>query len=153
MFAFADDGGPGDPDVRVIVDEMGLRGWILGAQPGHGGPPTAHMCVMSVHEPQVEQFLADLAASVQAARAVGRVQIDPDLLALARSIDPAELPPEAVGTMLAVAGISLEGADLPDRRATLNAIIDAAPGPLVERLLVEVLGQVLRPSAQGTEPG
>ena len=146
MYAFTDDGGPEDPDVRVIVDEMGLRGWILGAQPGHGGPPTAHMCVMAVHEPQVEQFLADLADSVEAARAHGRVEIDPNLLALAQSIDPADLPPEAVGMMLSVAGISLDGADLPDRRATLNAIIDAAPGPLVERLLIEVLGQVLLPS-------
>ena len=131
---------------RVIVDEMGLRGWILGAQPGHGGPPTAHMCVMAVHEPQIETFLADLAASVEAARALGRVEIDPNLLALAASIDPADLPPEAVGMMLSVAGISLDGNDLPERRATLNAIIDAAPGPLVERLLVEVLGQVLLPS-------
>jgi glutamate/tyrosine decarboxylase-like PLP-dependent enzyme len=148
MYAFTDDGGPDDPDVRVIVDEMVQRGWILGAQPGHGGPPTAHMCVMAVHEPQVETFLADLAASVEAARALGRVQIDPNLLALAQSIDPADLPPEAVGMMLSVAGISLDGNDLPDRRATLNAIIDAAPGALVERLLVEVLGQVLLPSKQ-----
>jgi hypothetical protein len=31
----------------------------------------------------------------------------------------------------------------------MNAIIDAAPGPLVERLLIEVLGQLLRPTAQG----
>ncbi len=149
IYAFADDGGPDDPDVRVICDEMAVRGWLLGAQPGHGGAPTAHMCVMAVHEPQVAVFLADLADSVAAARDLGRVSIDPNLLALAATIDPSALTPEAVGMVLAAAGISLEGTDLPDRRATLNAIIDAAPGPLVERLLVEVLGNVLRPSRQG----
>ena len=153
LVAFADDGAPEGPDIRVIVDELAARGWLLGAQPGHGGPATAHMCVMAVHEPQVTTFLADLAAAVEAARPQGRVGIDPNLLALARSIDPANLPPEAVGIMLAQAGISLDGASLPDRRAVLNAIMDEAPGPLVERLLCEVLGQVLRPSPTvGTEP-
>ena len=148
IFSFTDDGGPDDPDVRVICDEMATRGWILGAQPGHGGAPTAHMCVMSVHEPQVDSFLADLAASVESARSLGRVEIDPNLLALAATLDPANLPPEAIGMVLSVAGISLDGNSLPERRATLNAIIDAAPAPLVETLLVTVLGEVLRPSAQ-----
>ncbi len=147
MLAFTDDSGAEDPDIRVVVDEMAVRGWLLGSQPAHGGPPTAHMCVMAVHEPQVEQFLADLAASVESARALGRVQVDPNLLAIARSIDVATLPPEAVGMVLAAAGISLEGDSLPTRRATLNAIIDEAPSALVERLLVEVLGRVLLPSA------
>jgi len=151
VYAFADDGGPDDPDVRVIIDEMAVRGWLLGAQPGHaGGPSTAHMCVMAVHEAQVETFLADLAASVAAAAVLGRVEIDPNLLALARTIDVATLTPEGIGMVLAAAGISLDGASLPERRATLNAIIDAAPGALVETLLVAVLGNVLRPSPQAT---
>jgi sphinganine-1-phosphate aldolase len=161
LYAFTDDGGPDDPDVRVIADEMVARGWLLGVQPGRGGPPTAHMCVMPVHEPQVEQFLADLAASVEAAGPLGRVEVDPNLLAIARSIDPATLPPEGMAMVLAAAGITIgaggsaeDGGEpageqgLPERRATLNAIIDAAPEALVERLLIEVLGQVLRPSAQ-----
>jgi hypothetical protein len=98
----------------------------------------------------VEQFLADLADSVEAARGLGRVEVDPNLLALAQSIDPATLPPEGMAMVLAAAGISLdaaEGEGLPERRAELNAIIEAAPEALVERLLIEVLGQVLRPSA------
>ena len=52
--------------------------------------------------------------------------------------------------VLAAAGISLggdaDGEGLPERRATLNAIMDLAPEPLVEWLLIEVLGNVLRPS-------
>jgi len=68
-------------------------------------------------------------------------------LALAGSLDVAALSPAEVAAVLAVAGIDPDGDGLPERRAMLNAIIDAAPGPLVERLLMEVLGQVLRPSA------
>lgn len=146
LVAFTDDGGPADPDIRVIADEMATRGWLLGVQPGHGGPPTAHICLMAVHEPQVDSLLADLAASVAAARPLGRVTIDPGLLALAASVDPADLPPEAIGMVLATAGIAQDGTELPQRRATLNTIMDLAPEPLVERLLIEVLGQVLRPA-------
>ena len=152
LLAFTDDGGPQDPDIRVVADEMVTRGWLLGVQPGHGGPPTAHICLMPVHEPQTGTFLADLAASVEAARALGRVEVDPGLLAMAASLDPSSLPPGAIDMVLAAAGVSLGGdaggEGIPDRRATLNAIMDLAPEPLVEWLLIEVLGNVLRPSAQ-----
>lgn len=165
LLAFTDDGGPDDPDIRVVVDEMSQRGWLLGAQPGHGAPATAHICLMPVHEPQLDVLLADLAASATAARALGRVRVDPGLLSLAAQIDPENLPPEAAGMVLAAAGIgagprSERGvADqatagptgLPERRAALNAIIDAAPPRLVERLLVEVLGQLLLPTPQRPE--
>ena len=116
LLAFTDDGGPDDPDIRVVADEMVTRGWLLGVQPGHGGPPTAHICLMPVHEPQTDTFLADLAASVEAARALGRVEVDPGLLAMAASLDPASLPPGAVDMVLAAAGISVGGG----RRATAS---------------------------------
>lgn len=149
IFAFADDGDPAGPDVRVIVDEMAERGWLLGAQPAYaGGPATAHMCVMAVHEPQVATFLADLAASVAAARGQGRVSVDPALLEVARQIDPATLTPEAMDLVLAAAGIDLSAGGLPTRRAQINAIIEAAPPRLVEELLAEVLGRILRPAPQ-----
>jgi hypothetical protein len=105
---------------------------------------------MPVHEPQTDVFLADLAASVEAARGLGRVEVDPGLLAMAASLDPSSLPPGAVEMVLAAAGISLGGdggEGLPERRATLNAILDLAPEPLVEWLLIEVIGSILRPSA------
>jgi sphinganine-1-phosphate aldolase len=149
IFAFADDGDPAGPDIRVILDEMAERGWLLGAQPAFaGGPATAHMCVMAVHEPQVDTFLADLADSVAAARPQGRVEVDPGLLEVARQIDPATLTPEAMDLVLAAAGIDLSAGGLPVRRAQINAIIEQAPPRLVEELLAEVLGRILRPSPQ-----
>ena len=147
MLAFTDTGDAGGPDIRVVADEMVTRGWLLGVQPGRGGPATAHLCVQAVHDGQVGQFLADLTAATEAARRQGRVTVDPGLLALAGSLDVAALSPAEVAAVLAVAGIDPDGDGLPERRAMLNAIIEAAPGPLVERLLMEVLGQVLRPSA------
>ena len=72
---------------------------------------------------------------------------------MAASLDPSSLPPGAIDMVLAAAGVSLggdaDGEGIPDRRATLNAIMDLAPEPLVEWLLIEVLGNVLRPSAHG----
>jgi sphinganine-1-phosphate aldolase len=146
LLAFADDGDPDGPDIRVVADEMTDRGWLLGVQPGHGGPPTAHISVQPVHEAQVEVFLSDLAAATEAARAFGRVTVDPALLAMARGIDVASMTPQMVDLILSVAGLDFDGdASVPSRRAELNAIIDQAPGPLVERLLIEVIGQILRP--------
>ncbi len=56
---------------------------------------------MAVHAPQVEQFLADLAASVESARELGRVVIDPGLLALAESLDVDALSAAEMGAVLA----------------------------------------------------
>ncbi|MCU0263308.1 MAG: hypothetical protein MUF09_06470, partial [Candidatus Nanopelagicales bacterium] len=79
------------------------------------------------------------------------------LLAMAASLDPSSLPPGAIDMVLAAAGVSLGGdgggEGIPDRRATLNAIMDLAPEPLVEWLLIEVLGNVLRPSVQSEVQG
>ncbi|HEX6888673.1 MAG TPA: pyridoxal-dependent decarboxylase, partial [Candidatus Nanopelagicales bacterium] len=133
MLAFTDTGGEVGPDIRVVADEMVARGWLLGVQPARGGPPTAHISVQAVHDGQVPQFLADLRAATEAAAAQPRVAIDPGLLALAASLDAAKLTPQEVGMVLTVAGITPGASELPARRAELNAIIDAAPGPLVER--------------------
>ncbi|MCU0302294.1 MAG: pyridoxal-dependent decarboxylase [Candidatus Nanopelagicales bacterium] len=168
LLAFSDTGEPEGPDIRVVADEMVERGWLLGVQPGRGGPPTAHISVQAVHDGQVPAFLDDLRAATDAARGQGRVIIDPNLLALAQSLDVPRLTDAEMGAILAFAGIGAGGAagvadggaaggpvggpDLPDRRAMMNAIIDAAPAALVERLLIEVLGQLMRPTPQGGAP-
>jgi hypothetical protein len=50
--------------------------------------------------------------------------------------------------VLAAAGIDLSVGGLPKRRAPINAIIEQAPPRLVEELLAEVLGRILRPPPQ-----
>jgi sphinganine-1-phosphate aldolase len=146
LVAFADGGAPGDPDVRVVADEMTARGWTLGAQPAHGGPPTIHASVSAVLETKVETFLADMTASVEAARAIGRAVPDENLVAAGTSIDVDALTPEMMDGLLSLAGLNEPGGGLPARMAPVNALLDAVPPALVERLLIEVILRVYQPS-------
>lgn len=146
LVAFADDGGPDDPDVRVVADEMTARGWTLGVQPARGGPPTLHVSVSAVLQDRVEQFLDDMRASAQAARELGRAEPDPALVAAGQAIDVDTLTPDAVAGLLTIAGLDAPGGGLPERMAGVNALLDAVPAALVERLLVEVVMRVYRPA-------
>jgi glutamate/tyrosine decarboxylase-like PLP-dependent enzyme len=146
LVAFCDEGGADDPDVRVVADEMAARGWTLGVQPAHDGPATLHVSVSAVLENRVEQFLRDMRASAQAARSLGRAEPDAALVAAGRAIDVDALTPDAVGGLLTVAGLESPGEGLPERMAGVNALLDAVPPALVERLLVEVVMRVYRPA-------
>jgi len=146
LVAFADDGGADDPDVRVVADEMASRGWVLGSQPAHDGPPTIHVSVSAALDGKVEQFLDDLRRSADAARAHGRAEPDPDLVAAGRLVDVDALTPQAMDGLLAMAGLDHPGAGLPARMAPVNALLDAVPSALVERLLIEVILRVYRPA-------
>jgi hypothetical protein len=146
LVAFCDEGGADDPDVRVVADEMTARGWTLGVQPARGGPPTLHVSVSAVLESRVEQFLHDMRASADAARSIGRAEPDAALVAAGRAIDVEALTPDAVGGLLTIAGLDSPGEGLPARMAGVNALLDAVPSELVERLLIEVVMRVYRPT-------
>ena len=149
LVAFADDGGPDDPDVRVVVDEVARRGWHLQIQPAvRHVPTTAHATITASAAGRMPELLAVLRESVAAARELGRVEADPDLLAAAAEIDAAELTEEQVGFLLALAGVGETGmgeSGLPERMAAVHALVEALPGPLAERLLAGVLGRQLTP--------
>ena len=146
LVAFADDGGPDDPDVRVVADEMTARGWTLGAQPAHTGPPTIHASVSAVLETKVGEFLADIAASAEAARVVGRAVPDENLVAAGAALDVDALTPQMMAGLLTLAGLDEPGGGLPARMAPVNALLDAVPPALVERLLIEVILRVYQPT-------
>jgi sphinganine-1-phosphate aldolase len=144
LVAIADDGGADDPDIRVVVDEVAARGWFLQVQPAHGSaPPTAHATITAAAAPKIDELVAVLDESAMAARAVGRAVPDPGLVAAAAQIDIDALTPEAIGGLLAIAGV--DGDRLPERMAPLHALIEAIPKPLAERLLSEVLSRTLSP--------
>lgn len=146
LVAFCDEGDADDPDVRVVADEMTARGWTLGVQPAHDGPATLHVSVSAVLDGQVGRFLDDLRAAADAAREQGRAEPDPALVAAGESIDVAALTPDVVDGLLGIAGLNSPGGGLPDRMAPVNALLDALPAALVERLLTEVILRVYRPS-------
>jgi hypothetical protein len=91
----------------------------------------------------VDAMLADLATSVEAARALGS-GADPEMLAAVAALDPDDLPDDVLGTLLPLAGLE-PGAGLPERMAGINALMEAMPARLRERLLVEFLGMLFTP--------
>ena len=145
LIAFTDTAGDEPPDVLVVADEMSARGWLIGSQPPHSGlPTTVHVSASAVLEPVVPQFLDDLRSSVAAARALPRATPDANLVAFAAAIDPADLTPELIASALEGLGLG-GGGELPERMASINALLGALPAPLTELLLTEVLSGIYTP--------
>jgi sphinganine-1-phosphate aldolase len=134
-------------DVFVVCDEMAARGWYVQAQLGYRDlPANLHLTLTASSEAVVEALLADLAACVETARGV--TGGDPALLEAVAALDPDSLGDDVLGTLLPLAGIE-PGEGLPERMAGINALLEAMPSRLRERLLIEFLGLLLTPSGAG----
>ncbi|MFI7659121.1 pyridoxal phosphate-dependent decarboxylase family protein [Micromonospora parva] len=139
----------GGPDLFVLVDELTARGWHTQPQLSYAGlPASVHLTVTAAVAPRVAEFGPDLTAAVAAAQAAGPVALPPELTALATSLTPDALTPELVAGLAAGLGMGGEtdGAPLPERMAVVNTLLDAAPPALRERLLVEFVGLLQRPT-------
>ncbi|EID56142.1 pyridoxal phosphate-dependent decarboxylase family protein [Saccharomonospora xinjiangensis] len=148
LLAVATDGTDAGFDLFTVADEMRLRGWYVQPQFAHGhSPVNLHLTVTAVNRDCHDEFVADLRASVDAARASGPVAVDPALRAVLAGLDPDALTAEQFAGLLDAAGLA-PGADaaLPSRMAPINALLDAAPPRLRERVLLEFLGVLYRPS-------
>jgi sphinganine-1-phosphate aldolase len=170
LVAFTLDGehgehGADEGDLSLVLhlaDEMRLRGWYLQPQLGFDGmPPNLHLTLTPATVGQVDALLADLDAALTAARALEPVRVDPELAALAATLDPATLGPDEAAYVLAYAGLdgngngdgegNATGSDgggggpaVKERMAPVLAMLDALPPPLKERLLAEFVGSVFR---------
>ena len=137
--------GGAEFDLFTVADEMKARGWYVQPQFAHGSSPlNLHLTVTAANHGSEAEFLADLAASVLAAKAAGPVAVDPDVAAFVAALDPETLTPEQFGGLLAAAGLT-GGDGLPDRMAPINALLATAAEPLRERLLLEFLGALYTP--------
>ncbi|MFI7428442.1 pyridoxal phosphate-dependent decarboxylase family protein [Micromonospora sp. NPDC049836] len=144
VVCFTTDGDP-DLDLFVLVDELTARGWHTQPQLRYAGlPASVHLTVTASVAPRVAEFGPALADAVAAARAAGPVALPPELLALAGTLSPAALTPELIGEL--AAGLGLGAGPAPDRMAAVNTLLDAAPVALRERLLVEFVGLLQRPT-------
>jgi sphinganine-1-phosphate aldolase len=163
----ADDGV--EPDRRVDphhwADAARGAGWHLQLQPGmvqSDGtmlPHTTHLTITPVTERVVPELSAALVASADAVRGAPRVagaellgglgaQLPGGLEGLAAA--SAGLDSDGAASLLAAFGLlggPGEGGPLPDRLAPVLALVEALPGPLTERLLVELLARVVEPRA------
>lgn len=136
-------------DVFTLADEMLVRGWYVQPQMAYRSmPPTLHLTLSAATEPRVEEFLQALAESVDAAVQAGPVHVDPGLADAAAALDPATLDDAAFDGLLQLAGLAGdEGLALPERMAPVNALLNVAPAPLREALLIAFLDRLQRPPA------
>ncbi|MFI6260967.1 pyridoxal phosphate-dependent decarboxylase family protein [Micromonospora sp. NPDC051006] len=133
-----------DLDLFVLVDELAGRGWHTQPQLSYADlPASVHLTVTASVAPRVAEFGPDLAAAVTAARAAGPVELPAELRALAGTLTADTLTPDLVAGL--AAGLGLDGG-VPGRMAVVNTLLDAAPPALRERLLVEFVGLLQRPS-------
>jgi hypothetical protein len=90
-------------------------------------------------------MLADLRECVEKAKQIPASDLAANIRAAFADTDPATVGPETIRGMLGMAGI--QGTALPARMAEINDVLNALPAPLREKLLVEYLNELFRPSA------
>ncbi|MGH1565579.1 pyridoxal phosphate-dependent decarboxylase family protein [Mumia sp. DW29H23] len=134
-------------DVFTISDAMLARGWFVQPQMAYADlPATLHLTVSAATAAHVDEFLAALEESVDAAVASGPIAVDAPLRAAAAALDPSTLDDAAFDGLLALAGLAGEGGGVapPERMAPVNALLDVAPPALREALLVAFLDRLTR---------
>jgi glutamate/tyrosine decarboxylase-like PLP-dependent enzyme len=128
----------GELDVFTVADEMTERRWYVQPQFGfEASPANLHLTVTAANHGSEPELLADFAGAVEAARRAGPVRLAPELVAVIRALDPADLTPEQFAGLLTAAG--MDGVAAPKRMADVNAMLAVASPRLRERLLVEFL--------------
>ena len=158
-------------DPHHWADAARRTGWQLQLQPGliqaDGTrlPHTTHLTVTPVTESVAAELTTSLAAAADAVRGVPRVDgsaLVADLVsglpggAEALAAASADLDSDTAAAILS--GFGLLGGDggggaLPDRLAPVLALVEALPGPLTERLLIELLARVVEPREVAQESG
>jgi glutamate/tyrosine decarboxylase-like PLP-dependent enzyme len=149
LVVITDTGDPAGPDILTVIDELGARGWDVQSQPARrGGPTNAHVTMSAGLADRLDDLLAALRESADAARRRGRVEVDPALAGAVGGIGTDGLDDATVAALLGAAGIGGEGAAaLPARMAPAYALLEQLPAPVVERLLSAVLSGVYGPAA------
>jgi hypothetical protein len=145
-------------DLFVLADELAARGWHtqpqLAVPPGSavapaGLPRSIHLTVAAAVAPQVASFGVDLADAAAATRAQGPPSVDPALLDFAAALTPDQLTLDTVAALAGGLGFALDataGAPLPQRRATINTLVEAAAPPAREALFSAFLRLLQRPT-------
>ena len=150
LFAVAGDG----LDVFVLADEMTVRGYYVQPQFAHGpSPANVHLTVTAANHGHEDELIGALAEAAAAARDHGPVSLPEAVLLLSGSAQP--LPDNLI--QLLAGDLGLLAADgtlrLPQRMATVNALLNVLPGPLRAQILRDVLGMIHRGGRSLLEAG
>lgn len=126
-----------------VADEMKARGWYVQPQLAYSSSPAnIHLSINPASVRWVDDMLADLATSVEAARALPSGALGQAIADEFAGIDPDDVDDDTVLGLLALADV--DNASLPGRMADVNEVLDALPLQLRERLLVEYLNILYR---------
>ncbi len=143
LIAFTSD----EVNVFQIVDEMKARGWYVQPQLGFGGSKeNIHLSINPANVKWADALLADLRASVEAARQAS----DEDLGALREwlaGVDWEHLTPEALRNLLSMAGV---GSGLPQRMAAISTLLNQLPPAAAEKLLTAYFNDLYRPAGDSS---
>ena len=132
-------------DLFVLADELAARGWHTQPQMAFGAlPATIHLTVTAAVRATAADFAADLADSVDAARARGPVQLPERLVQAAGALTPEMVTPELVAGL--AEGLGLGGGDF-TQMAAVNSLLNVTPAALREALLTGFLSLLQRPAA------
>jgi sphinganine-1-phosphate aldolase len=132
MFAIASERE--DVNVFQLADEMKRRGWHLQPQFSMGASPcNLHVSVNYSNAPFVAEFLDALRASVEQVKKAPPLDVS-GIKAMIEQLlqDP---PDDLFENILALGG--LQGAELPEDMALINAVLNALPVPATDALLTE----------------
>ena len=149
----ADEQAPRRVDPHLWADAMGAHGFVVQLQPastqsdGSRLPSTAHMTITPVTAQVLDELVAAARAAADDVR--GRPHLDGAAIA-AQLLGPGAgaLQADDVSSEQAVAILGAAGLLSPDGRplatglgplSPVLALVEALPGPLVERLLIELL--------------
>ncbi|MCO4760907.1 MAG: aspartate aminotransferase family protein [Myxococcales bacterium] len=151
MFAFTST----EFDVFHVADEMSARGWYVQPQLGHTGP-TGQRYAGNVHLSlnswgtldRVTPFLADLQDAVQAARTLPDVRPNAEMGQMLQAMAGQTLSGDELMGMLGLMGVGAgeQGAELPERMAPINRILDAMPAKMNEAVLSGFMGELYAPA-------
>ena len=124
-----------------IADEMKMRGWFVQPQLAFDcSPANIHLSVNPKAKLWVEPMLKDLVASVDAARELPSGNLAGFVQDAIASLPDGQLTEEAFANMLGMVGVS--GAELPERMAGINEVLNALPAKIREQMLVEYLNDL-----------
>lgn len=117
-------------DLFALADRMRTKGWYVQPQFAFQNSPTnLHLTITAANRGTEELFLSDLRSSMSE---VVPVEVDTSVLA---ALDPETLTSAQFDALLA-------SVDMTAGMAAVNALLEAAPARLRERLLVEFLGRL-----------
>jgi glutamate/tyrosine decarboxylase-like PLP-dependent enzyme len=141
MLSFASD----ELSVFHLADEMRERGWFVQPQLAYGSSPAnLHLSINPGSERWVDPLLSDLRECALRARELPSGQLAARVREAFADLETSRVTPELFENLLAMAGV--RGNQLPRRMAEINEVLNALPVPLRERLLVEYLNDLYRPT-------